>query len=126
MLDIVRYSLVIGRHTRCRTNRRSKLYQTISKCNFVDAFRVYERTDNFSSEALSLLFYFFEDMESATEEQIELDVIGICCDYCESTLEDINQDYNQEFVDLDEAEEWLQDQTVVVGKTDDTIVFAGF
>ena len=102
------------------------MYQTISKCDFKDAFRVYGRTDNFSSEALGLLFNFFENMEADTGEQIELDVVGICCDYCESTLEDINQDYDQEFDDLDEAEEWLQEQTCVVGSTDDTIVFAGF
>ena len=102
------------------------MIQTISKCDFKDAFRAYGRTDNFSYEALGLLFDFFEDMEAATEEQIELDVVAICCEYCESTLEDINQDYNQEFEDLDEAEEWLQDQTCVVGSTDDTIVFSGF
>ena len=102
------------------------MIQTISKCDFKDAFRVYGRTDNFSYEALGLLFDFFEDMEAATEEPIELDVIAICCEYCESTLEDINQDYDQEFEDLDEAEEWLQDRTCVVGCTYDTIVFAGF
>ena len=102
------------------------MIQTISKYDFKDAFRAYGRTDNFSSEALGLLFDFFEDMEADTGEQIELDVIATCCEYCESTLEDINKDYNQEFEDLDEAEEWLQERTCVVGSTGDTIVFAGF
>ena len=102
------------------------MIQTISEFDFKDAFRVYGRTDNFSYEALAMLFDFFESVEADTEEPIELDVIGICCDYCESTLEDINQDYDQEFEGLDEAEEWLQCQTTVVGSTDETIVFASF
>ena len=102
------------------------MYQTISECDFKDAFRAYGRTDNFSYEALGLLFDFFEDMEADTEERIELDVIAICCEYCESTLEEINKDYCQRFVDLDEALLCLQEQTAVVGKTDNTIVFAGF
>ena len=100
------------------------MIQTISECDFKDAFRAYGRTDNFSFEGL--LFDFFENMEADTGEQIELDVIGICCDYCQRTLEDINQDYNQEFGDLDEAEEWLQERTRVVGSTDYTIVFSEF
>lgn len=102
------------------------MIQTVSKCDFKDAFRAYGRTDNFSYEALGLIFDFFESMEDDTGEQIELDVVGICCDYCESTLEEINQDYNQEFEDLEEAGDWLQDQTIVVGQTGDAIVFASF
>ena len=96
------------------------MFITVDCYDFKRAFKDCNRDDNFSPEGLDILFGYFE------EDDIELDAIGICCDYCESTLEDINQDYNQEFEDLDEAEEWLQDQTTVVGKTDDTIVFAQF
>ena len=102
------------------------MIQTINRHDFKIAFRACGRTDNFSHEALNLLFDFFEEIESDLDEQIELDVIGVCCDYCESTLEEINQDYDQEFEDLEGAVDWLQDQTPVVGKTDETIVFASF
>jgi hypothetical protein len=96
------------------------MFITVDSYDFKRAFKDCNRDDNFSSEGLDLLFHYFE------EGDIELDVIAICCEYEEGDLADINTSYNQEFEDLDEAEEWLQDQTVVVGKTADTIVFAQF
>jgi hypothetical protein len=68
------------------------MYQRISEYDFQDAFHSI-RPDNFSDEGLRLLFDWFTELEDGTGEQIELDVIAICCDYCESTVKEIIDDY---------------------------------
>lgn len=102
------------------------MFQSVNLHEFRDAFRIYNRTDSFSYEGLEVLFNWIEELESASGEQIELDVISFCVDFSELDLEEINQDYQQSFADLDEAEEWLSDQTMVAGKTDNSIVFQAF
>jgi hypothetical protein len=51
--------------------------QTINHASqFRDAFRAAGRQDQFSYEALGLLFDYLEDVHP----DYELDVIGLCCD----------------------------------------------
>ena len=61
------------------------------------------RPDNFTPEALNLMFDWFDQYEDDTGEQIEFDPIAICCDFTQATLEEINWDYSKEFTDLGEA-----------------------
>lgn len=104
--------------------------QKISRSGFHDAFVRMGREKNFSYDALNLLYDFFEDLEESTEEEIEFDVVAICCDYSESNIEELNRNYCGEafgiFLNLEDAEEWLEEKTIVVGTTDDTIVFQNF
>ena len=102
------------------------MYEAVTIHNFRNAFRAYNRTDSFSYEGLEVLFNHIEEMEDATGEHIELDVISFCVDFNELDLEEINQDYQQSFETLEEAEEWLNDQTMVAGTTDNSIVFQAF
>lgn len=102
------------------------MFQSINLHEFRDAFRIYNRTESFSYEGLEVLFDWVEELESSTGEQIELDVIGFCGDFNELDLEEINQYYGQSFQTLDEAEAWLEEQTSVAGKTDNSIVFQAF
>ncbi len=64
--------------------------QTISQSDFHDAFIRMDRKENFSWEARELLFDYFEEFDP----DMELDVIAICCDFCESDVETIIQDYH--------------------------------
>ena len=57
--------------------------QTVSNTGFHQAFSDYNRKDNFSSDGLDALFEYLEEMENGLGEEIELDVIGLCCDYSE-------------------------------------------
>ena len=93
------------------------------------------RPDNFSYEGLEVLFNWLEDYEQDTGTEIELDVVGLCCDWVESDYDDIIADYSLDlaidgFADMDECEqheaveEWLQDHTMVAGATTDgTLVY---
>jgi hypothetical protein len=107
--------------------------QTISLSNFRDAFQRANRGNQFSYEALELIFDYIEEYEQSTGEEIELDVIGLCCEWAEDTPENIAASYG---LDLDgigggkllmHVYEYINDETQVAGVTDSgSIVFVQF
>ena len=52
--------------------------QTVYLNDFINAFQKI-RPDNFSYEGLEQLFEYLESYEEDAQEQIELDVIALCC-----------------------------------------------
>ena len=122
--------------------------KTVNLYQFRDAFMDI-RPDNFSYEGLEILFNWYDEYEEDTGEDMELDVIAICCDWNESTVEEVINNYivsthkgktsiyndtvNDALEDCDEEEraevmeEWLQDNTTVAGVTESgSIVYMGF
>ena len=93
---------------------------TVTKSAFMDAFHAYDRYDQFSYAALSSLFAYLEDLESDMGEELELDVIALCCDYSVDTVIDIAEAYRIDIAGLDEEEardavlDYLNDNTTVV------------
>ena len=103
--------------------------QTINKSQFRDAFSDMGRGDQFSYDALGLLYDYLEEVD----EDFELDVIAICCDFSEDSIEDIAGNYSIELsVDDDDdlnkqvVLEYLSDHTLVVGETKDGILYQQF
>lgn len=106
---------------------------TIKRYQFERAFIDAGRKDQFSHEALGLLFNYLEEYEESTGEEIELDVVALCCEYTEDTWQSIAHAYNVELdetEDEDEQKQQVQDflevETVVVGKTEDGFIYACF
>jgi len=103
--------------------------------SFYDFRREFEqcRPDNFSPEGLAVLFTYFEELEEGMGEELEFDVVAICCDYTEDTVKGIADAYGLE-LPKDETEEehrqavfdYLSDHTSVVGDTSDGFVYANF
>ena len=58
---------------------------------FRDRFQAMGRKENFTYQALGVIF---EEMNERNES-IELDVIGICCDWSEYTLAELEGDYDE-------------------------------
>jgi hypothetical protein len=91
------------------------MYTTVNFYGFRDLFKACGRGDQFSADGLRALFDYLEEYEKSTGEQIELDVIGLCCDYAEydSIIEAYTQLCGDELEgdDYDEREEnareWL-------------------
>ena len=90
---------------------------TVNLYEFRDAFRRAER-NNFSYEGLGILFEGLEEYEEDTGEEMEIDVIALCCDFSEMTEQEIIDSYN---VSLEESSkdmyDWLSNQTWVLGQT---------
>ena len=77
--------------------------QTINFYNFSDAFRKAGRADQFSYKGQRALFDYLEEYEESTGEEIELDVIALCCEYVEyDSLEEFQLQYGHEdYPDVD-------------------------
>ena len=102
---------------------------TVSIHDFREAFRAYKR-DNFSYEGLAVLFDYLEELEADTGEELELDVIALCCDYSESATEDIAREYSIDLSECEDGDEkrdavrdYLSDNTSVCGETAEGFVF---
>jgi hypothetical protein len=108
------------------------MIQTINLHEFRNAFQAAGRGEQFTYKGLEVLFDYLEQLEYHTGSSIDLDVIGLCCDYAESTPEEIARDYDIEIDGLDLADafkpviEHLEEQTSICGTTDDTIIYLQF
>ena len=90
---------------------------TVHSWDFRQAFKQADHFDKYGYEALGMLFDYFEEMEEALGEEIELDVIGICCEWDIDTEDEIRRRY-----DIPEDEdlvEFLSGQTQYAGMTSD-------
>lgn len=111
---------------------------TVSRYDFERTFVDAGRKDQFSYEGLNALFDYLEDYEEQTGEEIELDVIALCCDYSEETAEDIARNYSIDLSHLDAEDDDYEDQcteavrdylnenTQLVGETSTGFVYLSF
>ena len=96
--------------------------QTINLYDFRNAFYKMGRKDKFSWEGLKILFDCIDELEMATGEEMELDVIALCCDYAESTIDELIRDYDIDMSDCDTADEEVIKETVMEYMEQNTIV----
>ena len=96
--------------------------QTLNSSDFHREFEAYGRADQFSYQGLDALFEYLEEFEDSTGEEMDLDVIGLCCDFTEY---DTAQEAAEQTVDMDthdvdddtteeEYVEILQDEVSVI------------
>ena len=92
--------------------------QTITEYQFIEAFRHAGRESQFSVPARRALFDYLESFEHDSGTELELDPIGICCEFAEypsalSAAEAYGFKGNEN--DTEEAAlEWLREKTQVV------------
>jgi hypothetical protein len=110
--------------------------QTVYLDEFRQAFHNMGRGEQFSYEALELIYDYLEE----SDPDMELDVIAICCDFSEggflevaNELDDDEDELTEECLGLDEEDtaqliaEKLEDKTLVLGVTsDNSIVYLNF
>tara|TARA_R110000823_G_scaffold114786_15_gene237182 strand:- start:96 stop:416 length:321 start_codon:yes stop_codon:yes gene_type:complete len=95
-----------------------KSIDTVSQ--FRDEFRAHGRADQFSYDALGLLFDYLESIDYQ-----ELDVIELCCAYSEESVEAVAESYRVDIEGMSDEEaleevlDYLNYHTSVVGVTDD-------
>jgi len=95
--------------------------QTVNFSSFIDAFNDYGRGEQFSYHGLRALYDYLEDFEMGMEEEIELDVIALCCEFMEyESLEAIKTDYQD--IDPDD----LKNHTTVIEVEGGGVIIQGF
>lgn len=95
--------------------------QTIGKSQFIDAFHNCGRGEQFSYSALCAMFEYIEDYEQDSGEEIELDVIALCCEWEELTVLDAAEQYS---IDLSDAETDEEKTELVKDYLDDNSPYA--
>ena len=86
--------------------------------DFERAFKNFER-DNFSYDGLKALFEYLEEYEEGTGEEVELDVIALCCEYMEyDSLKEYNDDYGTKYSEIDA----IQDDTTLIKIDDNSFI----
>lgn len=89
------------------------IYEELTKTQFRDAFTRAGRHNQFSYEGLGALYDFLDDLG----DDYSLDVIALCCEYTESTIQEALESY-----DLESIEE-LESNTIVIYVDDETIIY---
>lgn len=115
------------------------IIQTVNFSMFCDAFFRTGRKDQFSYEAKRIIFDSLEEISNDCVNDIyELDIVAICCEYEELHYTDVISQYcnmidvseideDDEQALIDAVDEFLRDNTMLCGKTDDDcFVFAQF
>ena len=103
--------------------------QTIGIREFHSAFECAGRQDQFSYEARVQLFEYLDELD----EDMELDVIAVCCEYSEDEPKEIAENYSIDISDCEDDDaieetvlDYLNQHTCVVGQTSDGIVYQQF
>jgi|TARA_Y100000296_G_scaffold62622_1_gene72780 hypothetical protein len=84
----------------------------VTQSEFINTFIDSKTYSNkFSIPGLHALFEYLEEYEEGTGEQIQFDMISLCCGYSEySSLEEFNTSYSTDFTSIDQ----IREQTEVI------------
>lgn len=99
--------------------------QTVNFSQFCDAFDI--RKENFTYAGKKALFEYLEQYEEDTGEEIELDIIALCCEYTEyENIEAFREDYSkgvqEEYLTIED----IEDKTQVIKINDDKFIIKSF
>lgn len=107
--------------------------QSINFYEFEQAFRNHNRYDSFGYDGLKVIFESLEQYEDDCDTEIELDVIAICCEYNMLTFDEVISEYGLNYVEeIDNCTEeefvieYLNENTWVLGTTNDSVIFQVF
>jgi len=109
------------------------IVQTLTKSSFVDTFKQSSRKYQFSYDALEAIFDYLEEYSDSTGENVEFDIVAICCDWAEMTWNEIASSYDVDLsqcVDDDErieaVKDFLSEETQYCELSDGVFVFLQF
>ncbi len=97
--------------------------QSINESEFRTAFHRMGRGEQFSYDGLTALYDYLEQYEDDTGEEIELDVIALCCDYAEyDSLAEFQEDYGEDYQTIED----IESDTTVIMIDDDSFIIQQF
>jgi hypothetical protein len=111
------------------------IYTEVTQYSFIDAFKRSSRKDQFSYDALKAIFDYLEDYsEQADSNNIELDIVAICCDWSEMSWKEVAMSYDVDLSQctddderIGEVESFLCDNTQSMALPDgESFVFIQF
>ena len=96
---------------------------TVNLNDFRRAFVEYGRAENFTYEGLAALFEWIEEYEDATGEEMEFDIVALCCDFTEyADLEEFQRTYNKEYESIED----IECDTIIIPVGDESFIIQNF
>lgn len=108
------------------------MIKTISIYDFRDAFKAAGRGEQFSYDGLEVIFDYIESYEQDSGEQVELDVIALCCEWAEDNYASVAEQYDIDIEGLEEDDipqavmDYLCDNTDAYQTDSGNIVYVQF
>ena len=110
------------------------MYIKVTKNMFHNQFHAMNRVEQFSYDARSLLFDYLTEAEDNcgnSEAGLELDIIGICCDFVEMSIDEFLRSYDIAINDEEDTrkaiENYINNNSILIGwSSSDSVVFAQF
>ena len=79
--------------------------QTVSLYEFTNAFHGTQYENNFTYEGLKALYTYLDELEEETGEELELDIVALCCDFSEyESLEEFRENYSSDYETMQDIE----------------------
>ena len=98
--------------------------KTINYYDFRAEFRAFGREEQFTRQGLKALFDYLEELGDDCREEIELDVIALCCEFVEyDSLEDFHNEYDKDDYPTLKV---LRDYTQVIEIDNESFIIAAF
>jgi len=103
------------------------LVKEVAFYDFLEEFRKHGRENQFSYEGKKALFDYLNDLSEDLGEPIELDVIGICCDFTEyDNLKQFIDDYSYTIgEDINDMED-IRNYTIVIPIDSQSFIIQNF
>ena len=96
--------------------------QSVNEYDFLKAFKEC-RPNNFSRAGLFALYDYLEQLEDDIGEEIELDVIALCCEYAEyDSFEEFQADYSEDYQTIGD----IENDTTVIMIDDESFIIQQF
>lgn len=109
------------------------IIQEVNLYQFRDVFVRAGRRESFSYEGLEHLFNYMEEQAENCGGNYILDVVKLCCEYTESSDDQIAADYDIDLSDCEDEEEeldrvrqYLNKNTAVVAEFNGTFIYQQF
>jgi hypothetical protein len=91
------------------------IVQTVSRCDFHDAFHAFGRSEQFSADARNALFDHLENLSNDIGHALTLDVVALCCEWSEyASACDAAREYGLDIDNERAASDWLIERTTVL------------
>ena len=103
------------------------LVKRVSFYDFLEEFKKYNREDAFSYQGKKALYDYLNNLSEDIGQQIELDIIGLCCEFTQyDSLEDFNKDYSYSIGEDIEDIEDISNYTIVIPINGDSFIIQDF
>ena len=108
-----------------RLAQENNMRETVDLNSFRRAFKAYGRENQFSYEGLTVLFNYLEGLEDDRGVEIELNVMDLCWEYTEDSIQNIADNYELTG-DREAIIAELRDNTQVIEIDDDNIIIQDY